>query len=90
MLLHSMLNLLKIGNKKMKFKQYNKDGSADIIFSFRERIIILIKGRLHFSSMNLKHVGNWLVKIVSDWHANFNSEIKAQQTKTSQDEIESS
>jgi|TARA_R100001086_G_scaffold249476_1_gene189327 hypothetical protein len=74
----------------MKFKQYKKDGSADIIFSFRERIIILLKGKLHFSSANLKHVGNWLVKIVSDWHAHFSSETKKQKTNVDQDEIKSS
>ena len=74
----------------MKFKQYKIDGSADMIFSWRERFIILFKGKIHFSGSNLKHVGNWLVKIVSDWHENFNESLKKINTPKDKSEIESS
>jgi hypothetical protein len=59
----------------MNFKQY-KNGSCDIEFSLRERWIILKKGKLHLSNENLKHFGNNLVKLVADWHLNFNEETK--------------
>lgn len=59
----------------MKFKQYD-DGSCDIEFSWKERFAILGKGKLHLSSLNLRHFGNHLVKIVSEWNVKFNEEIK--------------
>ena len=37
----------------MKFKQY-ENGSCDIEFSWKERIILFKKGKLHFSDENLK------------------------------------
>jgi hypothetical protein len=78
------------GKNIMQFKQYKKDGSADILFSWKERFVILFKGKLHFSALNLKHVGNWLVKIVADWHINFNEEIKKQTTSEDKNDIQSS
>jgi hypothetical protein len=59
----------------MNFKQY-KNGSCDIEFSLKERWIILKKGKIHLSDENLKHFGNNLVKLVADWHLNFNQETK--------------
>lgn len=59
----------------MNFKQY-KNGSCDIEFSLKERWIILKKGKIHLSDENLKHFGNNLVKLVADWHLNFNEETK--------------
>jgi hypothetical protein len=58
----------------MKFKQYD-DGSCDIEFSWKERLIILKKGKLHLSDENLKHFGNYLVKVVMDWQLKFNEDI---------------
>ena len=45
----------------MKFKQY-ENGSCDIEFSWKERLTLLRKGKLHLSDENLKHFGNNLVK----------------------------
>ena len=59
----------------MNFKQY-KNGSCDIEFSLKERWIILKKGKIHLSDENLKHFGNKLVKLVADWHFNFNEKTK--------------
>jgi hypothetical protein len=59
----------------MNFKQY-KNGSCDIEFSLKERWIILKKGKIHLSDENLKHFGNSLVKMVADWHLNFNEDTK--------------
>ena len=54
----------------MIFKQF-KDGSCDIEFSLKERFILFTKGKLHLSPEGLRHFGNHLVKMVSDWNANF-------------------
>jgi aromatic ring-opening dioxygenase LigB subunit len=59
----------------MIFKQF-KDGSCDIEFSLKERFTLFTKGKLHLSQEGLRHFGNNLVKIVSEWNANFNEEIK--------------
>lgn len=65
----------------MKFKQY-KNGSCDIEFSFKERWIILKKGKIHLSDEMLKHFGNNLVKMVADWNLKFNEELKNKITFT--------
>ena len=63
----------------MKFKQYD-NGSCDIIFSWKERLLIFRKGKLHLSDENLKHFGNCLVKIVMDWQLQFNKDVANKQT----------
>ena len=63
----------------MIFKQF-KDGSCDIEFSWKERFTLFTKGKLHLSPEGLRHFGNHLVKMVSDWNANFNEEIKNKAT----------
>jgi hypothetical protein len=59
----------------MKFKQY-EDGSCDIEFSWKERLILFRKGKLNLSDEYLRHFGNNLVKIVMDWQLKFNEEIQ--------------
>jgi hypothetical protein len=63
----------------MKFKQY-ENGSCDIEFSWKERILLFKNGKLHLSDENLRHFGNNLVKIVADWQVKFNKEIANIQT----------
>jgi len=63
----------------MKFKQY-ENGSCDIEFSVKERWIILKKGKIHLSDEALRHFGNKLVQMVSDWNLKFNDEIKSKNT----------
>jgi hypothetical protein len=63
----------------MIFKQY-ENGSCDIIFSFKEKLIILRKGKIHLSDEALRHFGNTLVKMVADWNMKFNEDIKNTQT----------
>jgi len=63
----------------MKFKQY-ENGSCDIEFSWKERLILFTKGRLHFSDENLRHFGNNLVRMVSDWNLKFKEDIANKQT----------
>ena len=58
----------------MIFKQY-EDGSCDIEFSWKERLLLFRKGKLHLSDESLRHFGNHLVKMVVDWNAKFNKEI---------------
>jgi hypothetical protein len=72
----------------MIFKQY-KDGSCDIVFSWKERLILLRKGKLHLSQESLKNFTNNLAKIIfefqnkfdektSNMFSNENSEIKGE------------
>ena len=63
----------------MKFKQY-ENGSCDIEFSWKERMLLFRKGKLHLSDENLKHFGNNLVKMVADWHFKFNEKTKEKLT----------
>lgn len=58
----------------MRFKQY-ENGSCDIEFSWKERLIILKRGKIHLSDENLKHFGNNLVKMVMDWQLKFNQDV---------------
>ena len=58
----------------MKFKQY-ENGSCDIEFSWKERIALFRKGKLHLSDESLRHFGNNLVKIVSEWQLKFNKKL---------------
>ena len=57
----------------MKFEQ-NKDGSCNIFFEEHEIEIIKNKHKLHLTDIALRHLGNTLIKIVSEWNKNFNSE----------------
>jgi hypothetical protein len=59
----------------MKFKQY-ENGSCDIEFSVKERWIILKKGKIHLSDEALRHFGNNLVKMVSEWNLKFKQETQ--------------
>jgi hypothetical protein len=59
----------------MKFKQY-QNGSCDIEFSVKERWIILKKGKIHLSDEALRHFGNNLVKMVSEWNLKFKQETQ--------------
>jgi len=63
----------------MKFKQY-EDGSCDIEFSWKERIALFKKGKLHLSDENLRHFGNNLIKIVMEWQYKFNKDVANKQT----------
>tara|TARA_R100000388_G_C7164356_1_gene120793 strand:- start:168 stop:392 length:225 start_codon:yes stop_codon:yes gene_type:complete len=64
----------------MQFKQ-KKDGSCDMIFSWKEIFIIIRKRKLTFTAEGLRHFGNVLIKIVSEWNMNFNKELQNKQTK---------
>jgi hypothetical protein len=70
----------------MIFKQYD-NGSCDIEFSWKERISILKKGKLHLSDENLKHFGDNLIKIVMDWQLKFNE--NTQNLKTYSNKVDS-
>ena len=63
----------------MKFKQYN-DGSCDIEFSWKERMLLFRKGKLHLSDEHLRHFGNNLMRIVVEWQSKFKEDIANKQT----------
>lgn len=69
----------------MKFIQH-KDGSCDMKFSLRERIIILFKGKVFFSPISLRHFGNNLVHMVMQFNERFDPKIKNKITHS--DEVE--
>jgi len=66
----------------MRFKQNKKDGSCKIYFEKHEIKIISKKGYLYLSDIFLRHFGNHLVKIVSDWNMNFSDKVKSICTET--------
>jgi len=53
-----------------------KDGSGEMIFTFKERLFILLKGKVIFSDESLRHFGNALMKMVIDWQHNFSENTK--------------
>jgi len=59
----------------MQIRQY-KDGSAEIIFTEQEKKVIMEKGIIKFTPEGLRHFGNNLVKIVSDFYNNMDEETK--------------
>ena len=58
----------------MNFKQ-NKDGSGEIIFSKEEINIIKKNKKLILTPVSLRHFGNVLVRMVTDWNLNFPKEV---------------
>lgn len=64
----------------MKIIQNKEDGSCHIYFSDNERKIINEKGALYLSDEALRHFGNHLVKIVSNWNVYFNKDLKKKQS----------
>ena len=64
----------------MEFRQ-KKDGSCDMVFSWKEIFIIIRKKKLTFTAEGLRHFGNVLIKIVSEWNMHFNQELQNKQTK---------
>ena len=66
----------------MQIRQNLKDGSADIIFSWKEIWILIKYRKLHLTATGLKHFGNSIIKIVADWHANFGEKTKKEFTYT--------
>ncbi len=63
----------------MKFKQY-ENGSCDIEISVKERWLILKKGKIHLSDEALRHFGNKLVQMVSEWNLKFKEETQEKLT----------
>ena len=63
----------------MKFKQY-ENGSCDIEFSLKERIILLKKGKLHLDPVAAKHFSNHLMNFLALLQLKFKNEIETQNT----------
>ena len=70
----------------MKFIQ-KKDGGAEIIFSNEEIKIITNTNKLTLNDEALRHFGNNLVKIVSEWNLNFNTKTQNLMTEENQEII---
>ena len=70
----------------MKFIQ-KKDGGAEIIFSNEEIKIIANTNKLTLNDEALRHFGNNLVKIVSEWNLNFNTKTQNLITEENQEII---
>ena len=65
----------------MEFKQFD-DGSCDIKFSWKERLILFRKGKLHLSDQALKHFGDALMQMIISWHVKFNKDVSNKQSST--------
>ena len=72
----------------MQFKQYKKDGSCDLKFSWKERLTILLRGKIYFSDIALRHFGNMLVSMVANWQRDFNEKTKKELTYPNKTKIE--
>ena len=55
----------------MRFKQYDKDGSCDIEFTYGERLRIFFKGKIYLNSSSFKHVVNNMARIIFGWQRKF-------------------
>lgn len=64
----------------MIFIQY-PDGSCDIKFSWRERLILFRKGKLHLSDEALRHFGNNLMRIVAELNSKLNEKTANLETR---------
>lgn len=65
----------------MEFKQFD-DGSCDIKFSWKERLILFRKGKLHLSDQALKNFGNALMQMIVSWNIKFNKDVSNKQSST--------
>jgi len=72
----------------MIIKQYD-NGSAEIIFNEDEKKIIKEKGKFILEPSSLKHFSNNLVKIVADFHLEFDKKTKELKSYE-EDDIETS
>lgn len=72
----------------MIIKHYD-NGSAEIIFTENEKKIINEKGKFTLDPIALRHFGNNLVKIVADFHLNFDEKTTKLQSHE-EDDIETS
>ena len=66
--------------QSMEIRQNKKDGSADILFSWKEIWILIKYRKLHLTATGLKHFGNAFIKIVADWQTNFGEKTKKELT----------
>jgi transcription termination factor NusB len=70
----------------MRFKQY-ENGSCDLEFTWKERLILFRKGKIHFSDESFKNFSNTLMKMVMDWSLKFDENIKKHLTNPDKDKI---
>jgi hypothetical protein len=65
----------------MKFIQ-KENGSCDLVFSVKERLLILRKGKVHFTNEAFRHFGNSLGHMVMQWNLKFDDELSKLSTST--------
>lgn len=65
----------------MNIIQSKKDGSADMEFSFRERLIILWHGKIHFSAEAFKNFTNIFAHALGKFNINFRPDLRNRPTK---------
>jgi hypothetical protein len=70
----------------MRFKQY-ENGSCDLEFTWKERLILFRKGKIHFSDESFKNFSNTLMKMTMDWSLRFDENIKKNLTNPDKDKI---
>jgi hypothetical protein len=70
----------------MIFKQY-ENGSCDLEFTWKERLILFRKGKIHFSGESFKNFSNTLMKMTMDWSLRFDENIKKNLTNPDKDKI---
>ena len=67
----------------MKFFQ-KENGDCDLVFDDREIEIINNKKKICFTAEGLRHFGNNLVKMVTDWNMKFNKDLQNKSSNSSE------
>ena len=63
----------------MRFVQ-KEDGSCDLEFSLKERLLLIRKGKLHFTNETFKHFSNHLGHMIMQWNIKFDKKLSNLQT----------
>lgn len=71
----------------MIIKQNKKDGTAEIIFSWKEIWTLIKKRRLKFTAESFKHLTNNFIKIIMEFNENFDDNIQRKITDSNQVKI---
>ena len=64
----------------MIIKQNKKDGTAEIIFSWKEIWTLIKKRKLQFTAESFKHLINNFIKIIMEFNENFEDNLQRKTT----------
>ena len=65
----------------------NKDGSGEIVFSWKEIWILVKKRKLSLTAESLKHLSNNLVRLAVEFNENFSKAQQEQKTYSNEVDV---